>query len=55
LDREIGEGVLGAKEEIYKKASVSSTGLQQKKMRIEVDASDYATDRVLSMECENGR
>jgi len=26
-----------------------------KKMRMEVDASDYATEGVLSMECENGR
>ena len=25
-----------------------------KKMRIEVDVSDYATEGVLSMECENG-
>ena len=25
-----------------------------KKMRMEVDASDYATGRVLSMECEDG-
>ena len=25
-----------------------------KKMRIEVDASDYATGEVLSMECEDG-
>ena len=26
-----------------------------KKMRMEIDASDYATGEVLSMECENGR
>jgi len=26
-----------------------------KKMRIEVDASDYAMEEVLSMECEDGR
>jgi len=26
-----------------------------KKMRMEVDASDYATGGVLSMECKNGR
>ena len=26
-----------------------------KKMRIEIDASDYTTERVLSMECEDGR
>ena len=26
-----------------------------KKMRMEVDASDYATEGVLSMECENGK
>ena len=26
-----------------------------KKMRMEVDASDYATEGVLSMECEDGR
>jgi len=26
-----------------------------KKMRIEVDISDYATERVLSMECKDGK
>ena len=29
--------------------------LDKKKIRMEVDASDYATEEVLSMECENGR
>jgi len=31
LDREIGEGVLGAEGEIHKKAGVNSTRLKQKK------------------------
>jgi len=34
--------------------SVSSTGLD-KKIRMEVNALDYMTGRVLSMECEDGK
>ena len=30
LDRETGEGISGAKEEVYKRTSVSSTRLRQK-------------------------
>ena len=53
LDREAGEDIWGVKEEIHKRTSVSSTGFRFKKMRMEVDVSDYAIKRVLSMKCED--
>ena len=40
---------------IHKRTSVSSTKLRFKKMRMEVDALDYATERILSMKCKDGR
>ena len=52
IDRKAGEGVWKAKEEIYKRTSVSSTGFRQK-MRIEVDVSDYTTGGMLSIKCKN--
>ena len=41
------------KEQFTKKLVLAAPDLD-KKMRIEVDVSDYATEGVLSMECENG-
>ena len=40
---------------IYERTGVSGTRLRQKKMRMEVDASDYVTEGILSMECKNER
>jgi len=37
------------------KEPVLTTPDLDKRMRMEVDTSDYATRRVLSMECEDGR
>ena len=54
LDREVEEGVSGAEEKIYKRTSISSTRLRQK-MRMEVDALDYAIGEVLFMKCEYRR
>jgi len=54
LDRKAREGILGVKEEIHKRTSVSNAGFRQK-MRIEVDMSDYATKRVLPIEYEDGQ
>jgi len=53
IDRETKRGIQRVEREIYKRTGVSSTKLI-KKMRMEVDASDYATEGVLSMECEDG-
>ena len=41
------------KEQFTKKLVLAAPDLD-KKMRIEVDVSDYATEGVLSMECKNG-
>jgi len=41
--------------EIFMKEPVLAVLDLDKKMRIEVNMSDYATREVLSMECENGR
>ena len=38
---------------VHKRTGVGSTRYRQK-MRMEVDASDYTTGGVLSMECEDG-
>jgi len=54
LNRKTREGISGVKKEIYKRTSVSSTELDEK-MRMEVDASDYAIEGVLSIECEDGK
>ena len=53
MDGKAGEGISGVEGEIYKKTSVSSTGLRFKKMRIEVGILDYTTGGVLFMECED--
>jgi len=55
LDREVGERISEVKEEIYKRTSINNTRLRQKKMRIEVDTSDYVTGGVLSIKCEDGK
>ena len=39
--------------EIFTKKPVSSAPNLDKKMRIEVNISNYATEKVLSMECED--
>ena len=54
MDREARRGFQRVKGEVHKGTSISSAGFRQK-MRMEVDASDYATEEVLSMECEDGR
>jgi len=41
--------------EKFMKEPVLTTPDLDKRMRMEVDTSDYATRRVLSMECEDGR
>jgi len=41
--------------EKFTKESVLAVLDLDKKMKMEVDALDYATERVLSMECEDGR
>ena len=41
--------------EIFTKEPVLATLNIDKKMRMEVDTLNYATERVLSIECENGR
>ena len=43
----------GLKEKFTKKLVLAAPDID-KKMRMEVDASDYATGGVLSMECEDG-
>jgi len=53
LDRKVGESVSEVEEKVYKRTSVNSTRLRQKAMRMEVDASAYATEGVLSMECKD--
>ena len=53
LDKKAREGVLEIEGEIYKRTGVNSTGSRLKKIRMEVDVSDYTTGRVLSMECED--
>jgi len=42
------------KERFTKELVLAAPNLD-KKMRVEVDASDYATERVLSIECEDRR
>jgi len=53
LDRETRESVQRVKRKVYQRTGVSSTGLRYKKMRMEVDASDYATEGVLLIECKD--
>jgi len=54
MDRKAGRSIQGVEEEVYKRTGVSSTRFRQK-IRMEVDASDYAMGGVLLMECEDGR
>ena len=53
IDRKIEKGILRVEETIYKRTSVSSTRFRFKKMRMEVNASDYITEEVLSIECKD--
>jgi len=55
VDREAGEDVQRVEGEVYQRTSVSSTRLRFQKIRMEVDASDYITGGVLSMEYEDGK
>jgi len=57
MDRKIKEGILGVEEEVYKRTSASNTRFRFrfKKMRMKVDASDYAIGEVLSIEYNNRR
>ena len=52
LNRETGEDIQGVEREIFKRISVSSTGLRQK-IRMEVNILDYAIGEVLSIEYED--
>ena len=52
LDSEAEKGILKVKGEVYKRTSISSTRFRQK-MRMEVDTSDYAIGKVLSIECKD--
>jgi len=54
LDREVKEGIQEIKGEVYKRTSVNSTRLRQK-MRMKVNALDYAIGSVLSIKCEDER
>jgi len=54
LDREISKGVSGAKKEVHKKLVLVVPDLD-KKMRMEVNTSDYVTSSFLSIECKDGR
>jgi len=54
LDKEAGESVPRVEREVYKRTDISSTSPRQK-MRMEVNALDYATGEVLFMDYENGR
>ena len=49
------EGVFRKLKERFTKELVLVVLNSDKKMRIEVDTSDYATEEVLYMECEDGR
>ena len=53
MDRKGGKGISRVEGTIYKRTSVGSSRYQQK-MRMEVDASDYAMGGVLSIECKDG-
>ena len=54
LNREVRKDISRVERKIYKRASGSSIRLNQK-MRMEVDASDYTTEKVLFMECKEGQ
>ena len=55
VDRTAEEGIWRIEGEIHKRTSANNTGLIFKKMRMEVDASDYTTGGVLPIECEDGQ
>ena len=50
-DEEVRKGML---KERFTKELVLAVSDLDKKMRMEVDVSDYAMEEVLSMECEDG-
>ena len=54
MDRETRESIQEAEEEIHKRTGIGSTRFRQK-IRIEVDALDYTTGGVLSMEWKDGK
>ena len=49
MDRKAGESIQGVEEKVYTRTYVSSTRFRQK-MRMEVDASDYVMEGMLSIE-----
>ena len=53
MDRKTRKGILRAEGEIYKRTSISSTRLRQKKMRMKFNVSEYTTGGIPSMECED--
>ncbi len=53
MDGQARESIQRIEEKIHRRTSASNTDID-KKMRMEVNASDYATRGVLSMECKNG-
>ena len=55
LDREVEKDIEKVERKIYKRTSISSIRLEQKKMRMEVDTSDYTTKGILSIEYEDGK
>ena len=55
MDKNAGEGISGVKGEVHKRTGVSSTRFRYKKIRMEVNMLDYATEGVLLMECEDGK
>jgi len=54
LDREVGKGILGAKEKIHKRTSVSNIRFRQKN-EMKVDTLDSVMGEVLSMKCKDGK
>jgi len=52
LDKKPRKSILRAEGEIYKRTNISSIRLRQKK-RMKVNVSEYTTEGILSMECEN--
>ena len=53
MDRKTGKVFRELKEQFTKEPVLAAPDID-KKMRMEVDASDYATGGVLSMECKDG-
>ena len=55
IDGKIKRSIPGVEGEVYKRTGISSTRFRFKKMRMEVDVSNYAIGEVLSMECGDWR